>query len=119
MKPWMWLAATLGLTSCMAGPNYRPQTPEQLRVPEGWHAALPDKAQSGDLSVWWRQLGDPLLSEFVEKALQASPSMDSARARLREARAQRNGDRGKSFPYGRRHRGSEPQSRRRGGLDEL
>ena len=70
MKPWIGLAATLGFTSCMVGPNYRPQTPEQLRVPEAWHAALPDKAQSGDFSVWWRQLGDPLLSEFVEEALQ-------------------------------------------------
>jgi multidrug efflux system outer membrane protein len=84
------LPVTLGLTSCVAGPRYRARTAEQMNIPAAWHAALPEKVESGDLSAWWRQLGDPLLSQLVEEALQASPSIDLARAKLREARAQRN-----------------------------
>lgn len=93
MKQWtavVFLPLALGLVSCVAGPAYRVRTPEQLKVPDAWHAALPEKAQAGDLSAWWRQLGDPLLSQLVEEALQASPTIDLARAKLREARAQRN-----------------------------
>jgi outer membrane protein, multidrug efflux system len=89
MKKYAWLALALGFTSCLPGPDYQPRTPEQLSAPSAWHATLPENTRSGDLSTWWRQLGDPLLSEFVEEALRSSPNMDLARARLREARAQR------------------------------
>jgi len=89
MKKFLYLAAAVGLASCAVGPKYQPRTPEQLNAPAAWHAALPERAQNGDLSAWWLQLGDPLLSEFVDAALRASPTMDLVRARLREARAQR------------------------------
>jgi NodT family efflux transporter outer membrane factor (OMF) lipoprotein len=89
MKKHAWLALTLGLSSCAVGPRYQPRTPEELHAPASWHAALPENVQGGDLTAWWQQLGDPLLSAFVEEALTASPTMDLARARLREARAQR------------------------------
>lgn len=46
-------------------------------------------AAAGDLSRWWQSFNDPLLSELMEQALQASPDLRSARARLREARARR------------------------------
>ena len=46
-------------------------------------------AATGDLSVWWQTLNDPLLSELMDEALQASPDLRSAQARLREARARR------------------------------
>ena len=88
MRRYAWLLA-LGLASCAVGPKYRPETPDELNVPAAWHASLPENAKPGDLSKWWKQLGDPLLSEFIEEALKSSPTMDSARARLREARAQR------------------------------
>jgi outer membrane protein, multidrug efflux system len=90
MKMFVLGAVVLGLTACAAGPNYRPQTAEQLKVPAAWHTAPPEGAQTGDLSAWWKQLGDPMLSEFIEKALRSSPTIDLARAKLREARAQRN-----------------------------
>jgi NodT family efflux transporter outer membrane factor (OMF) lipoprotein len=89
MKKIVGLALVLGLASCAVGPPYRPRTPEQLSVPANWHSDLPENAKNGDLSKWWQQFGDPLLSAFVEEALKASPTMDLARARLREARAQR------------------------------
>ena len=83
------LALALGLTSCAVGPQYRLRTPDELKVPTAWNASLPEKTQSGDLVEWWRQLGDPVLTSFIEDALKASPTIDLARAKLREARAQR------------------------------
>lgn len=89
MRKHAWLALALALASCAVGPRYQPRTLDELNVPAAWHASLPEKTKIGDLSRWWRQLGDPLLSELIEKALRASPALDLARARLREARAQR------------------------------
>jgi NodT family efflux transporter outer membrane factor (OMF) lipoprotein len=89
MKKHVWLVLALGLASCAVGPDYRPRTPAELSVPTAWHSSLPENAKSGDLSTWWQQLGDPLLSAFIGDALKASPTMDLARARLREARASR------------------------------
>ncbi len=83
------LAALLALAACAVGPTYIPPTPAELHTPDTWHAQLPEGAATGDLSVWWRQLGDPVLSDLVEQALAASPDLDLARARLREARARR------------------------------
>jgi len=48
------------------------------------HASAP-----GDLGQWWRGLNDPLLSELMDQALEASPDLRKAQARLREARARR------------------------------
>jgi multidrug efflux system outer membrane protein len=89
MRRYAWLALALGFASCAVGPNYQTRTPEELNVPTAWHSTLPENSQTGDLSRWWQQLGDPLLSAFIEEALIASPTMDLAQARLREARAQR------------------------------
>jgi multidrug efflux system outer membrane protein len=89
MRRYAWLALALGFASCAVGPNYQMRTPEELNVPTAWHSTLPENSQTGDLSRWWQQLGDPLLSAFIEEALIASPTMDLAQARLREARAQR------------------------------
>ncbi len=91
MKKYGWLTLMLafGLAACLPGPKYTPRTPDELKVPATWHAALPEKTAGGDLSTWWRQLDDPLLSELIEQALQASPTMDLAWAKVREARAQR------------------------------
>ncbi len=88
-QAWLALAPAFWLASCAVGPKYRPLSPEQLNVPAAWNAALPVKAKSGDLGAWWRQLGDQQLTELIEEAQRSSPTMDLARARLREARAQR------------------------------
>ncbi len=92
MKKYAWLPVLLfGLTlaACAVGPKYRARTPEQMSVPAAWHAALPEGARSGDLSEWWTTLGDPVLTGLVDEAVRNSPTMEQARARLREARAQR------------------------------
>jgi NodT family efflux transporter outer membrane factor (OMF) lipoprotein len=85
--------ASLALAGCAAvGPDY---VPPVLDVPAGW-SRLDESVQPmaradapGDLSQWWKNLSDPLLAELIDEALQASPDLRSARARLREARARR------------------------------
>jgi NodT family efflux transporter outer membrane factor (OMF) lipoprotein len=76
----------------MVGPDYQAPTPD---VPAGWTRLDPTarpvaRAETpGDLSQWWQRLNDPLLSGLIEEALQASPDLRTAQARLREARARR------------------------------
>ena len=91
--PSLLLIASLGLAGCAAvGPDYVPPATD---LPAGWSrldpAAWPvARAEApGDLSQWWRNLNDPLLSELIAEALQASPDLRSAQAKLREARARR------------------------------
>ncbi len=43
---------------------------------------------SGDLSSWWTHLGDATLTSLIEQAVAESPTIELARARLRQARAQ-------------------------------
>ncbi len=79
------------LMGCVTvGPDYAPPA---LDVPAAWNQesapARPETTATatGDISQWWRSLNDPLLSELVAEALQASPDLRSAQAKLRESRA--------------------------------
>lgn len=78
------------LSACTAvGPDHA--APDHA-VPDRWQQAsryesLFGSASPAALSQWWQQLHDPLLSELVERALQASPDLHSAQARLRGSRA--------------------------------
>jgi NodT family efflux transporter outer membrane factor (OMF) lipoprotein len=77
------------------GPDYvRPE----LSVPETWANAQAKSAAAQDLSQWWQQFHDPLLTDLVEQALLASPDLLSAQAKLREARARRGLARANQFP---------------------
>ncbi|MBU5613648.1 efflux transporter outer membrane subunit [Geomonas azotofigens] len=83
--------AGLGLAGCATvGPNY--VTPE-LKAPTAWRhmdgngATQTTAAENDDLGSWWLTLKDPLLSELIEKAVTASPDVQSAQAKLRESRA--------------------------------
>jgi NodT family efflux transporter outer membrane factor (OMF) lipoprotein len=87
------LLAALCLTACATvGPSH--QTPA-TEVPPEWHRideqqrSIVKVAEAVDLSRWWLNLNDPLLSELVADALQTSPDLRNATARLREARARR------------------------------
>lgn len=84
------------LGGCAAvGPDYaKPALP----VPENWSNAPAQIAAAQDLSRWWLQLGDPLLSGLIEQSLQTSPDLRSAQAKLREARARRGLAGANQFP---------------------
>ncbi len=55
------------------------------------------QSPAGDLSQWWTRLGDPVLSDLIAQALKKNTSLRTARANLREARAERNLRRRQSF----------------------
>lgn len=84
------LAAVVGLGGCATARTSPPAT--QVTVPGTWDASqgTSNQAATGDLSAWWQRLGDPILSNLIERAQAASPDIRSARARLRESRARRD-----------------------------
>lgn len=84
------LLLTSTLAGCVVGPNYAgPPT-----VATGAEGGAPFR-RIGDLPVqplaadaaWWKAFGDPILDRLIEQALQTSPSMAIAEARLRRSRA--------------------------------
>jgi len=92
------LLACLGAGCAVTAP--KPVAPS-LTIPEGWQAAGQTTEIEGatapeDLSRWWQRLGDPTLSDLVERSLAKNPDLRTARARVREARARR-GLAGKDF----------------------
>jgi len=81
----MAVLALAALAGCMtAGPDYREPA---LALPATWSGVAAEGRE--DLSRWWEKLGDATLTALVSQALQASPDLRTAQARLREARARR------------------------------
>lgn len=74
----------LGLTACVAGPDYRPRSAAELGVPDSWSvSAAPGR---NDLTTWWRSFDDPTLTSLVDQASAANLDLAQAVARLRQAR---------------------------------
>jgi multidrug efflux system outer membrane protein len=76
----------LGAAGCVVGPNYRgpPKDATASRV----FARAQDGLESSEPSVqWWSTLDDAALNELIAQALQESPNIAVAQARLRQARA--------------------------------
>ena len=86
-------AAPIAAAGCMVGPNYEPP---QTELPAAYREAADGPAQPTSFAAtgpteirWWRELGDPRLTELVEKAVTANYGVAVSEARLREARAAR------------------------------
>jgi len=79
------LAATLCLAACAPdlGPQPELEPPQQLQTTKSFGN------QSGlwPEDKWWQAYGDPELNQLMAEALDASPDLAIASARLREARA--------------------------------
>lgn len=92
-------SAAVALLAALAGcttPQFAP--PEAgLAVPEGWQETAVAPA-SLDLATYWRQLDDPLLTEFVEAAAARNLDLAQSAARLEQARAQLKGARAGWMP---------------------
>src|SRR6187399_1094737 len=68
-----------------------------IPVPAGWQET--DVALAAlDLATYWRQLDDPLLTEFVEAAAVHNLDLAQSAARLEQARAQLRGARASWMP---------------------
>jgi multidrug efflux system outer membrane protein len=73
------------LTGCVVGPDY--QAP-MLAMPANWSGQKSMKpAQPAQLSRWWQRLRDPELNTLVEEAVAGNLDVATAKARVREARA--------------------------------
>lgn len=77
------MSFVLTAAACVSGPDYRAPVPE---APARWQAAE-GAVREGSLAGWWRQFGDEDLTALVERAVQSSPDVRSAQAKLLEARA--------------------------------
>jgi len=104
------IPALLFLHGCAVGPDYRrPETPtaqSYTREPLETTAAAPvigGEAQTYQPGVeipsqWWKLFGSELLNELVQQAFENNPTIDSAHAALRQARAYASAQRAAFFP---------------------
>ncbi|WP_218142683.1 efflux transporter outer membrane subunit [Formivibrio citricus] len=76
------------LAGCAGSLPYKMPT---LDIPALWKSnpAAVAAAQPTDPAQWWKTLGDPVLDQLIESALQNSPDLRLAAAKVREARAQK------------------------------
>ncbi len=83
------LACAAFLTACSHTSQFAGQS-QAVAVPAAWvnTAAQPRQQAPEDLSRWWQRFGDAQMTGLIEQALQANPSVQSAEAALRQARAQ-------------------------------
>lgn len=86
------------LSGCAVGPDYKPLSQAELKVPAGFTAPPPATVGEADVSRWWQAFGDPLLTQLVERGLAANLDVAQAGARLRQARAQLRVARADLFP---------------------
>jgi len=91
---WVFRLVPLGCAACVAGcvlvgPNYVAPTASELNVPSSWQGASSTSGTGLEVADWWQHLGDALLTRLITEAMHASPDVQSARAKLRQARAQR------------------------------
>lgn len=73
-------------------------THPRMDVPEHWMHGAAHATEKADLSRWWEQLNDPVLTALIELSAQNSPDLKAALAKLHEARARRALAEGNRFP---------------------
>lgn len=100
MKRLFALVPLATLAACTVGPNYHgpdaahaPAPPAAFVRGEGLGA--PEQPQAAQ---WWTALGDPLLDELEQRALAASPTVEVAQARIKQARASLREERANALP---------------------
>lgn len=98
----LFLAPVL-LAGCTVGPDYRPATPGELGVPDGYSvtaSATPTTPgqPAPDLTRWWASFDDPMLTQLVEQARTSNLDLAQAVARLQQARESLVQSRATLFP---------------------
>lgn len=97
-------AATIAMlplfaAACSVGPDYRPLSNADLKVPERFVAApVAEGLAPVDLARWWEGFNDPVLTALVDRSLAANLDIEAAGARLRQARASLRGTQGQALP---------------------
>ena len=89
------------LSGCATvGPDY---AAPDISSPTAWHSELKggivnDTMEPRVLARWWTALGDPALSDLIDRAVTGNLDVKEARGRLNEARARRGLSRTDLFP---------------------
>ena len=79
-------AFTASLTGCQNTPV---KSQSQVVMPQKFNYVLPVGEQS-NISTWWQNFHDPVLTSLIEHALQTAPDIREAKARIDEASAVAN-----------------------------
>ena len=80
------LALAAALSGCAVGPTHQAPT-LATDAPSSWTTRLPHDGQAAQLTQWWEQFGDTTLTQLIKQAETASPTLEQASARIRQARA--------------------------------
>ncbi|ABQ68511.1 RND efflux system, outer membrane lipoprotein, NodT family [Rhizorhabdus wittichii RW1] len=88
------------LSACNAGPDYRPPSVSDLKIPDQFQASSTIAAEQDmvDLARWWDSFEDPILTQLIDRAFAGNLDVDAAAARLRQARATLRGTQGQALP---------------------
>ena len=95
------LLLTVGLLSaCTVGPDYKGAPDVAAKTLAAGQLPHGDKAAqvAPTVAQWWRTLGDAQLNELVDHALQNSPDIATAQARLKQSRASLSGASANAMP---------------------
>jgi len=87
------------LVGCTVGPDYeRPELEQE--VPDAWKSAAAEEIEKegSSLETWWTTLNDPKLVELILEARTENLSVQTAAARVREARARLGIATGRYYP---------------------
>ena len=81
------LAAAVLAAGCASSPAPAPASPKTV-APPAWDSPLPEAGPEAmaDLTRWWQQFDDPLLSQLIDSAQALSPTVASAGLRIEQAR---------------------------------
>jgi NodT family efflux transporter outer membrane factor (OMF) lipoprotein len=75
------------LSACTVGPDYSTPT---AQLPTKWSATrIGPVGPPTDLGQWWRGFHDPVLDSLIARAITGNLDLQTAQARIREARASR------------------------------
>lgn len=95
MKPFLPLLLVLSLSACAqidpGQPTVQPLTGQSLALQENANVSWPQ-------TQWWRRYQDPQLDGLITQALQSSPTLETAAARVRMAQAAARGARAVQWP---------------------
>ena len=91
-RPFLLATATL-LAACTVGPDFR--QPVVAGASGQW---IGPAAPGAVDTLWWRSLGDPVLTSLIETATAGNADIRTGEARLREARANRDTAAGGRMP---------------------
>ncbi|MBI0009191.1 efflux transporter outer membrane subunit, partial [Bartonella sp. M0193] len=79
------LTSVLMLSGCLVGPDYQKPI---FKLDSKWSGSSHETPSTPpELANWWQRLNDPLLDKLVSDAIAGNNDVQSAKARVREARA--------------------------------